>query len=54
MQQTQPDDWVECVRGGLAVWSNGADELIDKDTEDEDDGFDLALPEIAPSASVTL
>ncbi|PLW49893.1 hypothetical protein PCANC_07137 [Puccinia coronata f. sp. avenae] len=48
MEPTQPGEWVECVRAGFAVWSKGTDEIIDEDTEDEDDVF---APAVTPSVT---
>ncbi|PLW44278.1 hypothetical protein PCASD_03814 [Puccinia coronata f. sp. avenae] len=48
MEPTQPGEWVECVRAGFAVWSKGTDEIIDKDTEDEDHVF---APAVTPSVT---
>jgi hypothetical protein len=47
-EPTQPGEWVECVRAGFAVWSKGTDEIIDEDTEDEEDVF---APAVTPSVT---
>jgi hypothetical protein len=42
IEQTNPRDWIACVRGGFAVWSNVPDELLYNDSEDEAD--DVIVP----------
>jgi hypothetical protein len=37
IEWTNPRDWVACVRGGFAVWSNVPDDLEYIDSEDEVD-----------------